>query len=86
MLSGVRTEPGDMGLAEEGYMDEGIEEGPGEGEGPMEGEGRTWEGGADGGSINALDRGGLEPGPCWSIQLVLGVMGSGSGEGKTAGP
>lgn len=64
MLSGVRTEPGDMGLAEEGYMDEGIEEGPGEGEGPMEGEGRTWEGGADGGSINALDRGGLEPGPC----------------------
>lgn len=57
-----------MGLAEEGYIEEEEEEGEDidggpPGVGPMEGEGRMlpWEGGADGGSINALD-GGFEPG------------------------
>ena len=68
MLSGVRTEAGvwgDMGLADDGYMDEVAEEGPDEGDGPrvedgpMEGEGR----GADGGSISALE-GGFEAGAC----------------------
>lgn len=78
-------EAGDMGLAEEGYMDEDMEEGPGEGVGTpgMEGEGRMCDGGAEGGGISAL-AGGFEVGVCRSIQLVLGVMGSGIGEGKTA--
>lgn len=100
MLSGVRVEAGvwgDMGLADDGYIEEDEEEGPG----PTSTE---WEGGADGGSINPLLRGFAEPGfCCWryrnnhfiytdiiehgrrrtSIQLVLGVMGSGSGEGRT---
>lgn len=42
MLSGVRAEAGvcgDMGLAEDGYADEDMEEGPGEWS--MKGEGRT---------------------------------------------
>ena len=42
MLSGVRIDPGvwgDMGLADEGYMDEDMEEGPDDGP-PMEGDGR----------------------------------------------
>lgn len=66
MLSGVRTEAGvwgDMGLADDGYMDDVAEEGPDEGprveDGPIEGEGR----GADGGSISALE-GGFEAGAC----------------------
>lgn len=66
MLSGVRVEAGvwgDMGLADDGYIEEDKEEGPGVGP-PTDGEGRMWEGGADGGSINPLLRGFAEPGFC----------------------
>lgn len=63
-----------MGLADDGYMDEDMEEGPGEGEGPMEGEGRTWEGGADGGSIIELDGGGFELGACCCNREVVHMV------------
>ena len=63
-----------MGLAEGGYMEEEEEEGPEEDgpdedeerdEGPAgEGDGRTWEGGADGGRMNMLTEGLLDPGVC----------------------
>ncbi len=48
-----------MGLAEEGYIDEDMEE-----DGPLiEGDGRTWDGGTEGGGIREME-GGLEPGVC----------------------
>lgn len=73
ILSGVRMEAGDMGLAEEGYMDEDMEEGPGEGVGTpgMEGEGRMCDGGAEGGGISAL-AGGFEVGVCSCKDLPRG--------------
>ena len=72
MLSGVRVEAGvwgDIGLADDGYIEEDEEEEEeeeeeGPGVGPTDGEGRIWEGGADGGSISPLLRGFAEPGFC----------------------